>query len=69
MTNTSTQGKPATVSETAKQAGETLARWAWVEATVWTERKLMAPELCQAESIPPDDAHALAHQLANAVNH
>ena len=44
MTNTPTQGQPATVSETAKQAGETRARWAWVEATVWTERMLTALE-------------------------
>ena len=44
MTNTTTQAKPATVSETAKQAGETLARWAWVEAAAWTERMLMALE-------------------------
>jgi len=44
VTNTPTQDPPATVSETAKQAGETRARWAWVEATVWTERMLMALE-------------------------
>ncbi|MEK7756068.1 MAG: group II intron reverse transcriptase/maturase, partial [Planctomycetota bacterium] len=42
MTNTPTQDQPATVSETAKQAGEIRARWAWVEATVWTERMLTA---------------------------
>jgi RNA-directed DNA polymerase len=32
------------VSETAKQAGDIRARWAWVEATVWTERMLTALE-------------------------
>lgn len=35
--------KPAEVSET-KQAGEALARWAWVERSVWTERMLKALE-------------------------
>jgi RNA-directed DNA polymerase len=30
----------ARVSKTTKQAGEIRARWAWVEATVWTERML-----------------------------
>ncbi len=44
MTDTPTQAKPALVSETAKQVGETPARWAWVEATVWTERMLTALE-------------------------
>jgi RNA-directed DNA polymerase len=44
VTNTPTQAQPATVSETAKQAGETPARWAWVEATVWTDRMLTALE-------------------------
>jgi len=44
VTNASTQYQPALVSETAKQAGEIRARWAWVEATVWTERMLMALE-------------------------
>jgi RNA-directed DNA polymerase len=44
VTNTATQAKPATVSERAKQAGETLARWARVEAAAWTERMLMALE-------------------------
>jgi RNA-directed DNA polymerase len=33
--------EPARVSET-KQAGDIRARWAWVEATVWTERMLTA---------------------------
>jgi len=44
VTNTPTQDQPATVSETAKQAGEIRARWAWVEATVWTDRMLTALE-------------------------
>jgi len=44
VTNTPTQAQPATVSQRTKQAGETLARWAWVEAAVWTERMRMALE-------------------------
>jgi hypothetical protein len=45
--------KPATVSFTAKQAGETQvqfpfgeenSRWAWVEPSVWTDRMLTALE-------------------------
>jgi len=39
-----TEARPAAVSETAKQAGETRARWGWVEPTVWTERMLTALE-------------------------
>ena len=46
-----TEPKPATVSFAAKQAGEvqtlfpygeTIARWAWTEPSVWTERMLTA---------------------------
>jgi len=44
VTGIPTQDQPATVSETAKQAGEIRARWAWAEATVWTERMLTALE-------------------------
>jgi RNA-directed DNA polymerase len=35
---------PAAVPEGAKQAGETRARWAWVEPAVWSERMLTALE-------------------------
>lgn len=35
---------PVGVSEKTKQAGEIRSRWAWVEATVWTERMLTALE-------------------------
>jgi len=38
------EDKPAAVSETAKQAGEVRARWAWTEPAVWTERMLTALE-------------------------
>jgi len=39
-----TQEPPATVSMRTKQAGERRARWAWAEATVWTDRMLAALE-------------------------
>ena len=35
---------PAGVLETAKQAGDGRARWAWTEPSVWTERMLAALE-------------------------
>jgi len=41
--DTTKEEKPAIVPE-AKQAGETLERWRWVEPTVWTERMLSALE-------------------------
>ena len=69
MTNTPTQDQPATVSETAKQAGETRARWAWVEAAVWMERMLTALEIAKLGLFNLTTAHALARQSAKAVNH
>lgn len=42
--DTTTQDRPAVVPRAATQAGETRARWAWVEATVWNERMLTALE-------------------------
>lgn len=39
-----TQETPAVVPEAATQVGEIRARWAWAEATVWTERMLAALE-------------------------
>jgi len=39
-----TEQRPAGVPETAKQAGEVRARWAWTEPAVWTERMLTALE-------------------------
>ena len=38
------QQPPAAVPESAKQAGEVRARWAWTEAAVWTDRMLTALE-------------------------
>jgi len=38
------EGKPVTVPETATQAGEVRARWAWAEPAVWSERMLTALE-------------------------
>lgn len=44
MTDKGTEGRPAGVLETATQAGEVRARWAWTEPSVWTERMLAALE-------------------------
>ena len=66
MTNTPTQDQPATVSERTKQAGEPLARWAWVEATVWTERMRM--DFARLDLFSLTTAQALAHPSAKAVN-
>lgn len=38
------QANPSAVPPAAKQEGEIRARWAWVEARVWTERMLEALE-------------------------
>lgn len=42
--NRSAQTPSAVVSATAKQAEDVRARWAWTEATVWTDRMLTALE-------------------------
>jgi len=42
--NTLEEEQPSSVSARAKQDGETPARWAWVEPTVWTSRMLAALE-------------------------
>ena len=44
VTDVTTENKLAAVPETATQAGEIRARWAWVEPSVWTERMLTALE-------------------------
>jgi RNA-directed DNA polymerase len=44
VTDGTTENKPAGVPEVAKQAGEILDRWDWVEPGVWTERMLTALE-------------------------
>src|SRR5512147_399352 len=44
VTESTTERKPAGVSEGATQAGEIRARWDWVEPSVWTERMLTALE-------------------------
>jgi len=39
------QSQPSSVNPSSKQGGETRAeKWAWVEATVWTERMLKTLE-------------------------
>lgn len=44
VTDRQKEEKLAEVSETAKQAGDIRARWAWAEPSVWTERMLTALE-------------------------
>lgn len=44
MTDTREQHQPASVPARATPAGDIRSRWAWVEATVWTERMLTALE-------------------------
>jgi RNA-directed DNA polymerase len=45
MRDSDSEAEPAGVPEEATQAGEILARWAWVEPSVWTERMLTALEV------------------------
>ena len=46
MKDTTEQKTPSSVSaERSQQDGEIRARWAWVEAAVWTERMLKALEM------------------------
>src|SRR5437763_15693322 len=45
------QHQPATVPQQAKQAGEVRARWAWAEASVWTDRMLDFGELSRAAAL------------------
>lgn len=45
MRNGRSEVQPAAVPWRAKQAGETLDRWSWVEPSVWTERMLTALEM------------------------
>jgi RNA-directed DNA polymerase len=44
VTDRPTQEEPTAVPKEAKQVGDIRARWAWVEAAVWTERMLAALE-------------------------
>lgn len=44
MNDQARQSEPAGVSARTKQAGDIRARWAWVEASVWSERMLTALE-------------------------
>jgi len=44
MKNEQTESRPATVPETAQQAGETHDPWWWVERGVWTDSMLRALE-------------------------
>jgi RNA-directed DNA polymerase len=42
--DTHRESAPSAVPATATQGGDILARWAWVEPAVWTERMLTALE-------------------------
>ena len=44
MRDTQPEDHPAPVAAGPTQAGDTQARWAWVERAVWTERMLAALE-------------------------
>lgn len=44
MKDGQTEDTPVTVSQKTRRAGEILARWPWVEPSVWTDRMLTALE-------------------------
>ncbi len=58
------QQPPAAVPETAKQAGDVRARWAWTEAAVWTNRMLTALE----KGVKGDQWFSLIDKVANELN-
>ena len=58
------QQPPAAVPETAKQAGDVRARWAWTEAAVWTDRMLAALE----KGVKGDQWFSLIDKVANESN-
>jgi RNA-directed DNA polymerase len=58
------QQPPAAVPETAKQAGDARARWAWTEAAVWTDRMLTALE----KGVKGDQWFSLIDKVANELN-
>ncbi len=57
------QQPPAAVPETAKQAGDVRARWAWTEAAVWTDRMLTALE----QGVKGDRWFSLVDKVANEL--
>lgn len=58
------QQPPAAVPETAKQAGNVRARWAWTEAAVWTDRMLTALE----KGVKGDQWFSLIDKVASELN-
>lgn len=58
------QQPPAAVPETAKQAGNVRARWAWTEAAVWTDRMLTALE----KGVKGDQWFSLIDKVAGESN-
>ncbi len=58
------QQLPAAVPESAKQAGDVRARWAWTEAAVWTDRMLTALE----KGVKGDQWFSLIDKVANELN-
>jgi RNA-directed DNA polymerase len=58
------QEPPAAVPESAKQAGDVRARWAWTEAAVWTDRMLTALE----KGVKGEKWFSLIDKVANELN-
>ena len=58
------QQPPAAVPESAKQAGDVRARWAWTEAAVWTDRMLTALE----KGVKGDQWFSLIDKVASELN-
>jgi len=58
------QQPPAAVPESAKQAGDVRARWAWTEAAVWTDRMLTALE----QGVKGEKWFSLIDKVANELN-
>jgi RNA-directed DNA polymerase len=59
-----TQDAPAQLPPEARQAGEVRARWAWAEASVWTERMLTALE----EGVKGGKWHSLIDKVYGLCN-
>lgn len=58
------QQPPAAVPESAKQAGDVRARWAWTEVAVWTDRMLTALE----KGVKGDQWFSLIDKVASELN-
>lgn len=83
MTTRQTEARPQAVPDKAKRIGETDARWAWVERSVWTDRMLHALErgveggrwyclidkVCRMETLRAAWARVQANRGAAGVDH